>query len=194
MLATALGFDFSAISTLNVRTELEYTYKGKTSFNPDVTSVTQTEQYNYNYNAVDGSNNVSHNESWSNTYLANEPGFITNEIRSHQLMLNNYYDFKNTSKFTPYLSAGVGVTHLKNKVSFYDVSETKSDNNFTWSVGAGVAYKVTPNVSLDLGYRYVDAGDFEFSKTMSDGFWTQTFKSTADLSAHDYTVGIRYNF
>lgn len=193
VIAVALGFDFSTMSPVNARAELEYTYKGKTSFNPGFTSVTETGQYSYYY-AVEGSTTYTGNNTWSDTYSVDEPGFITNELRSHQLMLNGYYDFKNTSKFTPYLSAGVGVTHLKNKVSFDDVSETKSDDNFTWSVGAGVAYKVTPNVSLDLGYRYVDADEFEFSKTMTDEWGTQTFKSTADLSSHDYTVGIRYNF
>ena len=192
MVAVALGFDFSNMSPVNARAELEYTYKGKTSFNPGFTSVTET--YQDSYSVVEGSNTYTGNNTQSNTYSVDEPGFITNELRIHQLMLNGYYDFKNTSKFTPYLSAGVGVTHLKNKVSFDDVSETDSDNNFTWSVGAGVAYKVISNVSLDIGYRYVDAGDFEFSKTMSDESLTRTFKSTADLSSHDYTVGIRYNF
>lgn len=192
VVAVALGFDFSTISSVNARAELEYTYKGKTSFNPAFTSVTESGQWQESYQYVDGSS--TYTETYTDTYLVDEPGFITNELRSHQLMLNGYYDFKNTSKFTPYLSAGVGVTHLKNKVSFDDVSETKSDDNFTWSVGAGVAYKVTPNVSLDLGYRYVDADEFEFSKTMTDEWGTQTFKSTADLSSHDYTVGIRYNF
>lgn len=192
MVAVALGFDFSTMSTVNARAELEYTYKGKTSFNPSLTSVTET--YQRSYSVVEGSYTYTGNNTESMTSLVNEPGFITNELRTHQLMLNGYYDFKNTSKFTPYLSAGVGVTHLKNKVSFYDVSETDTDNNFTWSVGAGVAYKVTPNVSLDVGYRYVDVGDFEFSKTMPVESWTETFQSTADLSSHDYTVGIRYNF
>ncbi|EFD7772134.1 hypothetical protein F1B71_21670 [Escherichia coli] len=37
------------------------------------------------------------------------------------------------------------------------------DNNFAWSIGAGVRYDVTPDIALDLSYRYLDAGDSSVS-------------------------------
>ena len=113
-------------------------------------------------------------------------------------MLNAYYDFKNTSKFTPYVSAGAGVTRVKNKQTlnseFSEEGSLGSDtnNSFTWSAGAGVSYKVTENVALDLAYRYVDADEIEFNHNISsEGV---NLKSTADLVSHDYSLGIRYNF
>ncbi len=195
--AFALGFDFSTMSSINARAELEYTYKGKSSFSPDITS--SSEDYTYKViDNLDGSTIYEESDSYS---YGSEPGYLTNEIRSHQLMLNGYYDFKNTSKFTPYLGAGIGLTHLKNKVKVTDDSQdlgTKSDTNFTWSVGAGVGYALTPNLSMDIGYRYVDAGNIEFSTSLpyTDGYYTETasIKTKADLSSHDYTIGLRYSF
>lgn len=195
--AFALGFDFSTMSSINARAELEYTYKGKSSFSPDITSGSTT-YYGKVIDNSDGSTLDEYNDSYS---YGSRSGYITNEIRSHQLMLNGYYDFKNTSKFTPYLGAGIGLTHLKNKVTVdYDDPGTKSDTNFTWSVGAGVGYALTPNLSMDLGYRYVDAGNIEFStsSTYTDPSYsfteTNTIKTKADLSSHDYTIGLRYSF
>ena len=31
--------------------------------------------------------------------------------------------------------------------------------NFAWALHAGVAYKVTPNLTVELAYRYVDMGN-----------------------------------
>ena len=108
-------------------------------------------------------------------------------------MLNSYYDFKNTSKFTPYISAGVGVTRVKNEstdIEFPDYSFSKSDNHFTWSAGVGVAYNITNNVALDASYRYLNAGKFEFSQDFDDDSQSVKYK----LSSNDYSLGIRYNF
>lgn len=171
-ISAAVGFDFSNISNINARAELEYTYKDKDTFNPDISRI----QF--------GDESESINE---------ESPFLK-ELRSQSLMLNGYYDFKNASKFTPYVSAGVGVTRIKNTTQLFDSTDqnlSDTDNSFTWAAGLGVAYKVTENVALDLGYRYVDAGEFEFNKTVDESV---KFKTTADLVSHDYSLGIRYNF
>lgn len=182
--AVALGFDFSKISKVNARAELEYTYKDKAKFNPNVGKVLVE---------FDGGSETIDAPEGFNNYL------FTNKLRSQSLMLNGYYDFKNVSKFTPYLSTGVGVTSIKNtqmlnpEMSQVEEELNLSDtsNSFTWSVGAGVAYKVTENVALDLGYRYVDAGEIEFNNNIQD---FANLKTTADLISHDYTLGLRYNF
>lgn len=176
-ISAAIGFDFSKVSKVNARAELEYTYKDKATFAPNISSAI--------FNGVE--------EQAPEGF----PSFLVNELRTQSLMLNGYYDFKNKSKFTPYLSAGVGVSRIENKVSinpeFFGDSEnitTDTNNNFTWTAGAGIAYKVTENVALDLAYRYVDAGEIETSLSF-DG---ANFKNTADLISHDYSLGIRYNF
>ena len=176
-ISAAIGFDFSKVSKVNARAELEYTYKDKATFAPNISSAI--------FNGVE----VQAPEGF--------PSFLVNELRTQSLMLNGYYDFKNKSKFTPYLSAGVGVSRIENKVSinpeFFGDSEnitTDTNNNFTWTAGAGVAYKVTENVALDLAYRYVDAGETDVSQSIGG----IKLKNTADLVSHDYSLGVRYNF
>ena len=177
-ISAAIGFDFSKVSKVNARAELEYTYKDKATFAPNISSAI--------FNGVDFSN-----------LTEGFPSVLVNELRTQSLMLNGYYDFKNKSKFTPYLSAGVGVSRIENKVSInpeaLGTSEnitTDTNNNFTWTAGAGVAYKVTENVALDLSYRYVDAGETDVSQS----FEGTKLKNTADLVSHDYSLGVRYNF
>ena len=177
-ISAAIGFDFSKVSKVNARAELEYTYKDKATFAPNISSAI--------FNGVDFSN-----------LTEGFPSVLVNELRTQSLMLNGYYDFKNKSKFTPYLSAGVGVSRIENKVSInpeaLGTSEnitTDTNNNFTWTAGAGIAYKVTENVALDLAYRYVDAGETDVSKS----FEGTKLKNTADLVSHDYSLGVRYNF
>lgn len=184
-IALAVGFDFSKISKVNARAELEYTYKDTVKFTPRADL--------FVVNTPDFSDSIPLPEGF--------PGLLVNELRSQSLMLNGYYDFKNTSKFTPYLGAGVGVTRIKNKQSlnpeFFIESDSQSDtsNTFTWSANVGVAYQVTENVALDLGYRYVDAGEIEFNTNNSLFFGPNSdMKTTADLVSHDYSLGLRYNF
>lgn len=176
-ISAAIGFDFSKVSKVNARAELEYTYKDKATFAPNISS------------AIINGVEVQFPEGF--------PSFLVNELRTQSLMLNGYYDFKNKSKFTPYLSAGVGVSRIENKVSInpeaLGTSEnitTDTNNNFTWTAGAGVAYKVTENVALDLAYRYVDAGETDVSQSIGG----TNLKNTADLVSHDYSLGVRYNF
>ena len=183
-ISTAIGFDFSKISNINARAELEYTYKDKAKFSPSINKATIESEGNSE--TIDAPEGIS--------------SFFINELRTQSLMFNAYYDFKNASKFTPYVSAGAGVTRVKNTQTLNpqfseeaNLGLSDTSNSFTWSAGAGVAYKVTENVALDLAYRYVDAGEIEFkNKNVQLGGFD--LKSTADLTSHDYSLGIRYNF
>jgi len=39
-ISVAVGYDFSSLSPVNLRTELEYSYKGSTTFNPNISTIT----------------------------------------------------------------------------------------------------------------------------------------------------------
>ncbi|OTG87177.1 hypothetical protein B9T31_06100 [Acinetobacter sp. ANC 4558] len=174
-ISAAVGFDFSKISKINARAELEYTYKDKETFSPTIDNVTA--------------------RVGSNVFSGKAPdGFVlfNNALRSQSLMVNGYYDFKNTSKFTPYVGLGIGATRVKNKQTEISVNDSVSstDTHFTWSAGVGIAYNVTDNVALDLSYKYVDAGKFKFNNYVPDG----NFDTKVKLHSNDYSLGIRYNF
>ncbi|HAX7557468.1 TPA: porin family protein, partial [Escherichia coli] len=55
----------------------------------------------------------------------------------------------------------------------------------------GVRYDVTPDIALDLSYRYLDAGD---SSVSYKDEWGDKYKSEVDVKSHDIMLGMTYNF
>ncbi|MDI6027840.1 porin family protein [Corticibacterium sp. UT-5YL-CI-8] len=114
------------------------------------------------------------------------------------LMANGYVDLGTYVGFTPYIGAGLGSTYM----NFSDLNATLPDGSmqsiagdkdwrFTYALMAGVAYDVTKNMKLDLGYKYrhIKGGDM-FDGTTSFG---ETVTGTnGDLSTHEVRVGLRY--
>jgi opacity protein-like surface antigen len=100
---------------------------------------------------------------------------------------SGYFDFKNTSPFTPYVGGGLGIAKV------YVGSRTSSstggfvwneddDTVFAYQVGTGVGINAGSHVTIDLGYRYFGTSDPEFND----------FK--ADFSSHNLLAGVRYKF
>lgn len=128
-----------------------------------------------------------------------------NRLSVNTLMVNTYYDFRNSSAFTPWVSVGLGYARIHHKATYTDTSWNKSgevsdisalhysgyDNNFAWSIGAGVRYDITPDIALDLSYRYLDAGKSSLSYKDAEG---DKYKSEADVKSHDIMFGVTYNF
>lgn len=116
-------------------------------------------------------------------------------VRNQNVMLNAYYDFNTGTKFTPYVGGGIGLAHLKASSKFagtdgadYAAGKIKeSSKNFAWNLAAGVGYEVNSNITVDLGYRYVDNGDL--TKTMYTG---DRFK--VESEAHEILLGARFSF
>lgn len=60
-----------------------------------------------------------------------------------------------------------------------------------WSLGVGVKYDVTQDFSLDLSYRYLDAGDSTLTYKDEDG---AKYKSSVDVRSNEFMLGATYNF
>lgn len=114
------------------------------------------------------------------------------------------FEFK---RFKPYISGGVGAAF----VDFGNVITTGnpppqapiaafggSDGfRFAWSVGAGTSYAVNDNLSLDLGYRYLNIADGEVSDVVdknNPGAGSAGIVTFDDLQAHEVRAGFRYTF
>jgi opacity protein-like surface antigen len=120
------------------------------------------------------------------------------------LMLNGYVDLGTWSGFTPYVGAGMGVTtnELKGwttQVFCYTALCTPSGpaltipdtrkSGFTWALMAGTAIEITPNLSLDVGYRFLHLG------AVTTG--TDAFGVGAKIGAvkiNEVKAGLRYKF
>ena len=72
---------------------------------------------------------------------------------------------------------------------------TSSKWNFAWALHAGLAYKVTPNFTVELAYRYLDMGDgltgdlrtFDGTNNINN---PMTFKN---ITSHDLKLGVRWD-
>lgn len=101
-------------------------------------------------------------------------------IKTKGLFLNAYYDIPLGGQFKqlkPYVGAGLGYTWGKGKVTRldYDVSASGKGDDPAWNVGAGLAYGITDNTDVTLGYRF-EKLDF------------------GHVGDHKVSLGLRYTF
>jgi opacity protein-like surface antigen len=125
-------------------------------------------------------------------------------------LANGYVDLGTWWCITPYIGAGIGTSY--NRISgFRDDGFGNSFGvarpvsivyaadagkwNFAWALHAGLGYKVTQNVTLELGYSYMNLGDAttginsNFAGSATPQFpWTMK-----DITSHDLKVGVRWN-
>lgn len=108
-------------------------------------------------------------------------------------MLNAYFDVDTGTVLTPYVSLGIGLSHVDADFNFtiFDASASKSETNLAWAAGAGVYYRINQNLDLDLGYRYLDAGKVKTSIKFTGMFDEE---ASAKFITHDLTLGLRYSF
>lgn len=86
--------------------------------------------------------------------------------------------------FLPYLTAGLAVAGATIHNSVTDISD--SATHVGWTVGAGVEFAATENLSVDLLYRYSDYGDQTYNVGFAD--FDTGFKT------HQITVGLNWSF
>ena len=125
-------------------------------------------------------------------------------------LANGYVDLGTWWYVTPFIGAGIGTSY--NRISGFRDDGTGStfgvarppsvvyaaDNgkwNFAWALHTGLAYRVTPGVTVELGYSYMNLGDAttgvnsNFAGTATAQFpWTMK-----DITSHDLTLGVRWD-
>ena len=125
------------------------------------------------------------------------------------VLANAYVDLGTWWCITPFIGAGVGGARVSiNNFTDQGIANNGAgalpglafgDNvskwNLAWALHAGVAYKVTPNFTVELAYRYLDMGDgltgdlrtFDGTNNVNN---PMTFKS---ITSHDLKLGVRWN-
>jgi opacity protein-like surface antigen len=101
-----------------------------------------------------------------------------NDIQHSVIFLNAYLDLMDEDSYvTPYLTAGLG--HSENKAKGFTFSFNDGVNSFTansrggssrdlaWNAGAGVALRLTKNLSLEANYKFVDIGKVRSYSTIT---------------------------
>lgn len=106
------------------------------------------------------------------------------DVTNTYFLGNGYFDFINSSPFTPYVSTGIGFAKLKgNDFAVLGTRIGDSDDTvFAYQAGVGIGYAVNNNITIDLKYRYFRTADPNFNGT--DG----------EYATHNIYLGLRYNF
>ena len=140
-----------------------------------------------NANSYDDKNNKVYND-------------YTQKISANTLFANIYYDINKFKQFTPYVNIGLGVS--RNQVGDFEAlaqvkggkksEETYFDAKFhttiAWNIGAGLSYKASNKVTLDLiSYKYYNLGVVATKEDAKE----RRFKSK--LRVHSINAGIRIN-
>ncbi|MDE5446151.1 outer membrane beta-barrel protein [Bradyrhizobium sp. CSA207] len=192
------GFDSSPLYKLGVG------YQFNNWFRADLTG-----EYRGKAN-LHGSQNIPANSAYA---VANNQFLVDNYSGSKSewvVMANAYVDLGTWWCVTPYIGAGIGGAY--NRLSGFrddgvistggvqSSSVTYAGDsgkwNLAWAVHAGLAYKVTPNVTLDLAYRYINLGDAVTGPTHSfDGVTVVNGSpfTVKDITSHDLMLGVRWN-
>lgn len=132
-----------------------------------------------------------------NTFGTNE---YTGNVGTALFMANGYFDLGTWYGFTPYVGGGIGAA-LHDVSGFTDFNPVTGGagfgavnnvTNFAWAAMAGVGYAVTPNLRLELGYRYVDMGNVSSGPIHCVGAPCFRERQSFNLASHDIRFGFRY--
>jgi opacity protein-like surface antigen len=129
-------------------------------------------------------------------------------------LANAYADLGTWWCVTPFIGAGVGTA----RVSINNFTDNGLNNaqptfvggppiasaltaangsqwNFAWALHAGLAYKVTQNVTLELAYSYVNlgTGTTGVDNTFDGSAGGHVFKFN-NITSNDVKLGVRWNF
>ena len=186
--AVGMGFDSASFVGVGVgyqfnnwfRADITGEYRGKANFH--------------------GSDNVRFNGgSGVDNYSGSKSEWV--------VMANAYFDLGTWYCLTPYVGFGVGGAYnrisgfrddgftyiggvLNNSTAY---AEDASKLNFAWALHAGISYQVSPTVSVELGYRYLNLGSATTGATRAfDGSFTNGGPfAFNNLYSHDLKLGIR---
>lgn len=125
-------------------------------------------------------------------------------ISSAVFLANGYVDLGTWYGVTPYLGVGVGgannkvgtITDIGVNTGGFGTSPAVSKTSFAWALMAGASVAMTPNMKLDVGYRYLDRGSMKGGAIQCQplnvpcGLETHRIR----LASHDLRIGLRYMF
>jgi opacity protein-like surface antigen len=191
LLGLGAGYQFNSWFRVDVTGE----YRSATAYRSNVSA-----QWPSTSNTGCQPNNANGNAYCSDDY--------TGQIKTGLVLANGYLDMGTWYGFTPYVGAGVGLaayqtSGVKDTTTFasgasaagagWGYAPNYTGVNLAWAAMAGVAYHITPNLLLDVGYRYVNMGTFKTGAIACNApgychFETQHF----DMASNDVRVGLRW--
>jgi opacity protein-like surface antigen len=156
---------------------LRYKHLFSTNVGRQITQYSTPEFTNYNYN-------------WN--------------VSSDVLLIASKLNLVQFGQFLPYVTGGVGIAfnHAANynETALAGVTprtnpafDNNTDREFTYMVGAGVDWQVSPRVILSLGYEFQDLGSLSSGKGTglwaADALHTGSYRTNSVLFSTSYLIG-----
>ena len=107
-------------------------------------------------------------------------------------LVSGYYDIATVVGITPYVGAGVGLTYTRHELDANfptvpaQISFADRSYDFAYALMAGASYKVSDNVSVDLGYQFLHTPDAKY-------FDASTAAIREGTKHHLVKLGVRYD-
>ncbi|WP_011582477.1 MULTISPECIES: outer membrane protein [Chelativorans] len=121
-----------------------------------------------------------------------DDGVIAAERRVWSGMVNGYLDLGTFVGLTPYVGAGAGLLYTSHEISGSDpfftdaFSSIDRQYEFAYALNAGVSYQMTNNLSVDVGYQYLNSPGTKYVDvdrgTVEEG-----------VDFHQVKMGLRYD-
>jgi opacity protein-like surface antigen len=123
------------------------------------------------------------------------------DIESWVGLANAYVDLGTWHCVTPYVGGGIGFASI-NVIGLTDVNvptggvayaRDNTETNFAWALYEGLAYKVTPGLTIDLAYRFTDLGDAKSGpRTSYDNQFQAGGVGIEDITSNDVMLSVRW--
>jgi opacity protein-like surface antigen len=107
-------------------------------------------------------------------------------------LLNGYIDLGTFAGLTPYVGAGAGLLYSSHDIEVVSPTfgvayeDTDRQYKFAYALNAGVNYQVTNNLSVDLGYQYLNSPGLEYVDIGSG-------TGARGVDYHQVKLGLRYD-
>jgi opacity protein-like surface antigen len=95
--------------------------------------------------------------------------------------------------FRPYAGGGVGFGRLSLDLDDATTGTPVIDDHdwgFAWQLGVGVAFDVSSNMAIDVGYRYKRINNIELETVAT----STPVEIDKDYASHNIIAGIRFSF
>ncbi len=127
------------------------------------------------------------------SHRRNDFSDFAGDAKATALMANLFYDLNRNGSIRPYIGVGVGGARVEANGVIGPVSFNDDDTVAAYQGLVGVAFSVSPQLEVDVGYRYFTAPDAGFSGVFS-GEGDEPISFDGDYVHQAVTVGLRYQF
>jgi opacity protein-like surface antigen len=105
----------------------------------------------------------------------------------------NISNFTDNGAVSPYVQGPFPPTVTQGVFPSYATAASGSKWNFAWAAHAGLAYRISPNLTVELAYSYMNLGSGT-TGVISDftGYQAGNTFKFHDITSHDLKLGVRW--